>query len=193
MATSSIRVGVDNIPASNSVTHLDVVLDIHHIMLHQVSNIIQSSTYKLRLINVIRTRLTKSVAERVVNAMVTSNLDCNYLLYGIAGHQLLRLQRIQNTAARLILQRDRWSSATTILNKLHWLPIKKLISFKVFLMLYKVINGLAPDYISALATPYVPHGHLSSANNNLLFVPKTHLHYGDITFTVSAAKCGINY
>ena len=55
-------------------------------------------------------------------------------------------------------------------------------------MLYKAINGLAPDYISALATPYVPHRHLRSANNNLLFVPKTHLHYGDITFTVSAAK-----
>ena len=176
MATSSIRVGVDSIPASNSVTHLDVVLDIHHIMLHQVSNIIQSYTYKLRLINVIRTRLTKSVAERVVNTMVTSNLDCNSLLYGIAGHQ-----------------RDRWSSATTILNELHWLPIKKLISFKVLLMLYKAINGLGPDYISALATPYVPHRHFRSANNNLLFVPKTHLHYGDITFTVTAAKCGINY
>ena len=54
--------------------------------------------------------------------------------------------------------------------------------------IYKAINGLAPDYISALATPYVPHRHLRSANNNLLFVPKTHLHYGDITFTVSAAE-----
>ena len=31
---------------------------------------------------------------------------CNSLLYGISGHQLLKIQRIQNTAARLILQRD---------------------------------------------------------------------------------------
>ena len=50
------------------------------------------------------------------------------------------------------------------------------------------MNGLAPDYISALATLYVPHRHLRSANNNFIFVPKTHLHYGDTTFTVSAAK-----
>ena len=55
-------------------------------------------------------------------------------------------------------------------------------------MLYKAINGLAPDYISALATPYVPNRHLRSANNNLLFVPKTNPHYGDITCTVSVAK-----
>ena len=37
---------------------------------------------------------------------VNAGRDCNSLLYGIAGHQLLRIQRIQNTAARLILQRD---------------------------------------------------------------------------------------
>ena len=137
MSTSSIRVGVVSIPASKSVTKLGVVLDRHYIMLQQVSKIIQSSTYKLRLIDVIRLKLTKSVAERVVNAMVTSNLDyCNYLLYGVAGHQLLRIQRIQNTAAILILQRDRWSNATTMLNKLHWLLINKRISFNVLLMLY---------------------------------------------------------
>ena len=66
--------------------------------------------------------LTKPVAERVVNAMVTNNLNyCNSLLYGISGNQLLRIQRIQNTAARLILQQDRWSSARVMLNELHWL------------------------------------------------------------------------
>ena len=118
VATSSIRVVGDCIPVSTYVTNLGVILDRHYTMSQQASKIIQSSTYKLRLINVIRTKLTKSVAERVVNAMVTINLDCcNSLLYGISGHQLLRIQRIQNTAARLILQRDRWSSARVMLNK----------------------------------------------------------------------------
>ena len=43
--------------------------------------------------------------------MVTNNIDyCNSLLYVISGHQLLRIQSIQNTAARLILQRDRWNT-----------------------------------------------------------------------------------
>ena len=106
--TSSIRVGGDSIPASTYVINLSVILDRHYTMSQQASKLIQSSTYKLRLINVIRTKLTKPVAERVVNAMVNSNLYyCNYLLYGISGHQLLRIQRIQNTAAILILQRVR--------------------------------------------------------------------------------------
>ena len=98
------------------------------------------------------------------------------------------MQRIQNTAARLILQQDRWSSARVMLNELHWLPMRKRISFKVLLVLYKAKHGLTPDYITVLATPYVPLSHLRSANDNLLVVPKTQLNYGDITFTVAAAK-----
>ena len=173
VATSSIRVEGYSIPASTHVTNLGVILDRHYTMSQQVSKIVQSSTYKLRLINVIRTKLTKPV-RRVVNAMVTNNLDyCNSLLYGISGNQLLRIQRIQNIAARLILQRDRWSSARVMLNELHWLPMKKRISFKVLLVLYKAMHGLTPDYITLLATPYVPMRHLRSANDNLLVVPKT--------------------
>ena len=39
-----------------------------------------------------------------------------------------------------------------------------------------------------LATPSIPQRHLRSANYNLLIIPKTELHYGDITLTVAAAK-----
>ena len=81
---------------------------------------------------------------------------CNSILYRIVGNQLLRIQRIQNTAARLILQLNRWSRTTTMLNESHWLPINKRISFKALLMLYKAIHDLARDYIRVLATPYVP-------------------------------------
>ena len=151
MATSIIRVGGDSILASTYVTNLGVILDRPYTMSQQASKIIQSSTYKLRLINVIRKKLTKPVAERVVNAMVTRNLDyCNSLSYGISDHQLLRIQRIQNTATGLILQQDRCNSARFMLNELHWLLMRKRISFKVLLVLYKATHGLTPDYITVL-------------------------------------------
>ena len=62
-----------------------------------------------------------------------------------------------------------------------------LISFKVLLVLYKAMHGPTPDYIIVLATPYVPQRQLRSANDNLLIVSKTQLHYGDM-FTVAAVK-----
>ena len=42
--------------------------------------------------------------KRLVNALVVSHLDyCNSLLYGLPSNELAKLQRVQNTAARLIV------------------------------------------------------------------------------------------
>ena len=88
--------------------------------------------------NVIRNKLTITVAERVINAMVTGNLDyCNSLLNGITGNEISRIQKLQNTTDRLILKRDRRSSATVMLNDLHWLSIKKRVMYKIVLLIYE--------------------------------------------------------
>ena len=88
-------------------------------------------TYKLRMINNIRDKLSVHVAERIVNAMVTGSLDyCNSLLHGITAGQLGRIQKIQNTAARLILRRNRRSSVTV--HELYRLPIKKCILLMIY-------------------------------------------------------------
>ena len=52
----TICIGDDVICASFSVTDLGVVLDRHPKMSHQVSKMVQTCTYKLRLINVIRNK-----------------------------------------------------------------------------------------------------------------------------------------
>ena len=78
---SSIIVGKSIITASLTVTNLGVVLDRNLTMSYQVSKIVRMCTYKLRMVNIIRDNLSVHVAERVVNAMVTGNLDyCNCLL-----------------------------------------------------------------------------------------------------------------
>ena len=186
---SSIIVGENIITASLTVTNLGVVLDRNLTMAYQVSKIVRICTYKLRMVNIIRDKLSVHVAERVVNAMVTGNLDyCNSLLYGITAGQLGRLQRIQNTAARLILRRNRRSSATVMLHELHWPPIKKRVMYKLLLMVYKSQHDMVPDYITEHLLDYTPSRLLRSSEDKQLVVIKTHSHYGDISFQVAAAK-----
>ena len=99
------------------MTNLGIVLDRNLTMAYQVSKIVRICTYKLRMVNIIRDKLSVHVAKLVVNVMVTGNLDyCNSLLHGITAG---KLQMIQNTAARLILRRNRRSSATVMLHGLH--------------------------------------------------------------------------
>ena len=146
-------------------------------------------TYKLRLVNIIQDKLSVHVAERVVNTMVTGNLDyCNSLLHGITVGQLGRIQQLQNTAARLILRRTRHSSATIMLHELLWVPIKKRVIYKLLLMVYNSQQDMMPDYITSYLTEYKPPCPLRSSEDKQLVVRKTHLHYGDILFRVAAAK-----
>ena len=76
----------------------------------------------------------------------------NALYIGLPDSQLSKLQRVQTMAAKLVLQRDRRSSATDALKSLHWLPIRQRIKFKVICLVYRALNGQAPKYLTALLT-----------------------------------------
>ncbi len=63
---------------------------------------------------------------------VSSRLDAgNSILYGIAQGQLQRIERTQNTAAKIITNTRRYEHITPVLQQLHWLPIQEQIEFKV--------------------------------------------------------------
>ncbi len=47
---------------------------------------------------------------------------------------------------------------------LHWLPTKLCIDFKILLITYKALNGLAPQYLSELLLHYSPPRPLRSQN-----------------------------
>ena len=88
-----------------------------------------------------------------IHAFVTSRIDyCNSLLYGISDYNINRLQRIQNSAARIVTNTRKYDHITPILQKLHWLPARQRIHFKISLITYKSINDMAPEYLGELVS-----------------------------------------
>ena len=131
--------------------------------------------------------------ETLIHAFVSSRVDyCNSLLYGLPAYQLNKLQRVQNAAARLIFQESKYCHVRPLLYNLHWLPVKFRIDFKILLLTYKAINGLAPFYLQELinlkeACKYK----LRSDCDGLLLNPvkfKTLTTLGDRSLTGSAPK-----
>ena len=76
-----------------------------------------------------------------------------------------------------------------ILRKLHWLPIKARIDFKLLLITFKALHGQAPAYLIELLNRYTPTRNLRSSGGNLLVIPKSCMKgYGDRAFSVAAPK-----
>ena len=100
-----------------------------------------------------------------IHSFITSRLDNNnVLLYGLPANQLYRLQKIQNTAARILTFSRKSCHITPILKELHWLPINQRIIFKLLLIVYKCTNNVAPSYLTELLSKYLPTRTLRSGN-----------------------------
>ena len=159
-------------------------------MTSHVNFVCKSSSFALHRIGKIRQFLTKDATKQLVHALVMSRIDfCNSILYGLYDVHLNKLQQIQNSAARLIERTKRRDHITPVLKKLHWLPIKSRINFKIILLTYHCLRGTAPVYLQDLVVRYTPARRLRSTNKSLLVMPsKRTKYYGSRTFKYASAE-----
>ena len=185
--------GMHILPAEN-VKSLGVTLDSRPTLNKHVSAVCSAASLHIRNIGKIRHLLTQSITEKLVHAFITARLDyCNSILYGLLKRLIQRLQRIQNSAARLVTRTNRDDHIAPVLKGLHWLPVQERIMFKILLLTYKTIHGSAPSYLSELVSSYTPSRSLHSSSKNLLCRRKTKLlQYGGRSFLVQHQSCGTN-
>ena len=138
----------------------------------------------------VRLHFDKSSFKIIIHATVTSLLDyCNSLLSGLPASSIRDLQLVQNFAARLILNRNKFCHITPLLYELHWLLIESRIKFKVLIFIYKSLHDLAPTYLADLLTFYVPSRTLRSSSNLDLVVPRYNKNrFGACAFSVFGPK-----
>ena len=147
-----------------------------YISMHIILGIFRVAYFYIHCIGKIRHILGRKTTEIMVNAYVTSRLDHgNGLLYGVSDHLLTQLQRVQNSAARLVTKTKRRECITPALIKLHWLPVRQRIEYKLLLLTFNSLHGLAAPYLAELLSRHQPTRSLRSADAHLLVVPRRNL------------------
>ena len=118
--------------------------------------------------------LSIDATKTLLSAFVLPKLDYyNSLFYGSPMYMLERLQKVQNSAARLIFQCRKQNHISPLVMSLHWLPINARIEYKLSVICHSFFLGLSPITLSDLLLVYTPKRNLrSSPDNRILCIPK---------------------
>lgn len=186
----NIQVGDSKITPSDIAKNIGVIFDKVMSMSDHISKVTKAASVAIWWIGKISHLLDQTSRERLVHAFVSSQLDyCNSLLYGLSNTEIMKLQRIQNTAARLVTKTSKYDSISLILSNLHWLPVSKRIEYKILLLTYKSLNNAGPKYLSDLLEVNQPCRASRSSSRGDLVVPRTSSkNYGDRAYSVCAPK-----
>lgn len=174
----------------SNVKNLGFVLDSDLKVDRQINAVVRSCFFNLRLLAKTKPFLSSSDFERAITSIVFSRMDyCNSLYYGVEARALMRLQKIQNAAAKMIKSAKKYDSVTPLLISLKWLPVRLRIDYKILVLVFKALHNLAPVYLSSLVKFYTPSRSLRSENQYLLCTTRTkYKHRGDRAFSRAGPK-----
>ena len=111
-----------------------------------VQDIFRKVCIDIQRISSIR-HLSIDATKTLLSALVHPKLDyCNSIFYGSSMHMLEILQKVQNSAARLIFQCRKQNQISPHFMSLHWLPINDHIEYQLSVICHSFSLGLPPIY-----------------------------------------------
>ena len=142
--------------------------------------------YHIRDLRRIRKSLSSDLAKQIAVALVSSKLDyCNSLFHNMPKKDIARLQRVQNCLARVVTNAPRFSRSVPILKRLHWLPVKFRIHFKICAITFRTLKENQPSYLADLLVRPKCSKYLRSTNSNRFVVPCIKTKTGSRAFSIS--------
>ena len=133
----------------NVVRNFGGILDENMTMSEHKARVCRNCYYQLHQIHRIKRSLTANSITLLVLASVHSRLDYfNSVLYSVPWSRL----QLLNSAAHLIRGLKRFDHISPVLIELHWLPYLQRVKYKVCMLMFKCLKGLAPAYLVAFCT-----------------------------------------
>ena len=165
----SVAIAGAQIELSSNLKSLGVTIDLKLSFDQHVRNICRSSYSNIRALRYVRSALTRETAASIASAIVSTRLDyCNSLLYGTTAKNIAKLQRIQNSLARVVSGRRKFDDISSTLKDLHWLPVRERITYKIGCLTFKAKHMGQPPYLADMLHMRVNSRSLCSSDCGVL-------------------------
>ena len=188
MEYNTVTIGNESITAKPCAKNLGVHIDEELTMRTQIINVVRTCNYQLRVLWSIRRFLDIEASKTLATSLILSRLDyCNSLYFGLPDVLIDKLQKVQNSAARFVFKMKKSDHISQALMRLHWLPIRYRIKFKIALLTFKSLHGEGPSYLQDLLQKQTKAR--TTRSHDSLKVPRTKLKTaGDRAFSAAAPK-----
>ena len=185
-----VNVGGINVKCVDQVRDLGVIMTNTLSFDQHIQKKCQIANIQLRNLRTLRRHLTQESTETLVHGLVHSHIDfCNSLYTDIPAYQVNKLQRVQNHAARVVLNVSYHHPSAELLKRLHWLPVKARVMFKVLVLVFRVIAGTAPIYIKDMFVhKNTSRYRLRSQSDVNFHIPRRRTKLADRSLAVVGAK-----
>ena len=176
----TVTVGASVIQPVTVFRDLGVLLDKELSMSPHIASVTSSCFYQLRRLRQIRRPVGQELVAQLVHSFVLSRLDYgNSVLAGLPKSAIMPLQRVQNAAARLILDLRMNEHVTPALRQLHWFTVDRRVDFKLCTMMHSIHIGqcltYSADMVRSIAVNQTRSG-LRSADTAQYMKPRCNTH-----------------
>ena len=153
---------------------LGVQIDDKLLFNNHIDMVCKNVSYKLFTLRKIKKFLPLQTRKLYYNAYILPSINYCLTIWGNTSKLgMERIFKLQKRAARIILDASSDSTSKPLFEKLGWLTIYELVDLHKYILLFKIVRGLAPNYLSELfefqsSTSY----QLRSESNHDLRLPK---------------------
>ena len=168
----SIKLYGNNLQCVEKMKYLGVILDSQLTWSEHIKHISIKISRSIGCIRRIKHLIPHKTLITLYFALILPHIDYCCTAWGSCSKtNLSKLQKLQNRYARLILNKNYDTPQCTLLTTLNWQSVEQRLKYHYCLLVFKIINTMAPKYLKSLITHRTFNYCTRYSLNSLLDIP----------------------
>ena len=147
----SVSIHEHTIESVSSQKHLGITIDKNLSWEKQIDLVCKNTSCKITRMKLLSKYVDQTSLKQYYNSYILPVFDYGCVIWGnTTNANTTRLVKLQKRAVRIILKAYFMTPSEHLFKELNWLTFPKRVQYHTCLIVYKGINGLAPEYIYSM-------------------------------------------